>query len=68
MDQTTTDDVRDLYAFVQTVVEDRGWHSADSEHAKEEGLFSFVIRKFQRHKYFFFVKKIHFFKYSNRKS
>ena len=44
MDQTTTDDVRDLYAFVQTVVEDRGWHSADSEHAKEEGLFSFVIR------------------------
>ena len=28
------DDVRDLYQFVQTVVEDRGWHSDDWEHAK----------------------------------
>ena len=36
------DDVRDLYQFVQKVVEDRGWHSADPDHAKstfQDGVF-----------------------------
>ena len=45
--------MRDLYQFVQKVVEDRGWHSADPDHAKSTfqatGFFlSNKIKKFEK--------------------